>query len=330
MSSATQAMNAADSPRHSPAEGASLFQSISACPMCGAEGARVIRRETNRFIAHDESERKFFAPYTVTVALRQCSECSFAYLDQLPARAEFYERLYRLNRYDYEYEFNHHGKRSIYAELKKQILRHGARGSLLDIGCWCGTLLEAMSDSFQVIGCELSEPAAQFARSRGFDVRIAPFQEAGFAPASFDVITIVDVLEHLTEPRAVLEKIRDLLKPGGILYIKVPNVAGQIRKQDLLQRLRLSREGVCSNFVHINHFGHHSLSRGLSQLGFEVLECGFTKAEVWDLSVRRPWAEQSRKRVVNLVRNLGTSATSLVSRLTPINIGLNIYVIARK
>jgi SAM-dependent methyltransferase len=307
-----------------------IFRTIGSCPMCGSDDTATIRCETNSFAAADDREGDFFAPYEVTVALRRCRECTFAYVDRLPVSSEFYDRLYSKGRYDYEREFNYHGKREIYRELKKKLTGRKSSGRLLDIGAWCGTLVAEMADTYEVVGCELSEPAAAYARSRGLDVRCSSFQTAGLAPESFDIVTIVDVLEHLPEPTLVLEKIRDLLKPGGILYIKVPNVIAQIGKQDLLQRLRVSGEGICTNFVHINHFGHRSLALGLARLGFEVLEQGYTRSEVWDLRPVGSFSEKSKKWTANQVRKLATGASNLVGRVTPFDIGFNIDVIARK
>jgi len=48
--------------------------------------------------------------------------------------------------------------------------------------------------------------------------------DAPFEPASFDVITSFDVLEHLYQPTRVIEKVHSWLKPGGVYYVAVPNV----------------------------------------------------------------------------------------------------------
>ena len=56
------------------------------------------------------------------------------------------------------------------------------------------------------------------------EVFVGNILEASFPPEGFDVITCFDVFEHLYEPRRVVAKIREWLKPGGIFYVLVPNI----------------------------------------------------------------------------------------------------------
>jgi SAM-dependent methyltransferase len=58
----------------------------------------------------------------------------------------------------------------------------------------------------------------------GAKVFVGDILEAPFPPESFDVITCFDVLEHLYEPRKVMAKVTEWLKPGGIFYVFVPNI----------------------------------------------------------------------------------------------------------
>jgi SAM-dependent methyltransferase len=308
-----------------------LYIPINSCPICGSKDSKVIRTETNDFYGKNEIEKIFFIPYEKdSVFMQLCQSCDFAYIDRLPKEAIFYEKLYGQINYDYAYEFKYHGKKQIHQDIKCQLKKYCPSGSLLDIGTWCGTLLESLADTYSVIGCELSHTAANYGRSVGLDIRIGSFEAVGFSPESFDVITIIDVLEHLPNPNDVLKKIHHLLKDGGILYIKVPNGKAQIKKQTLLQFLKLSHQGVGINFVHINHFSHQSLQQALESLGFEMMEKGYTKAEIWDLSYPQPINQKFKKWTNNLLRNWGTSIASFISYISPIDMGLNIYVIAKK
>ena len=96
------------------------------------------------------------------------------------------------------------------------------RGRLLDVGCATGFFLdEARRAGWDVAGCEVSGYAAAHARNGlGLDVQCAPLLETSYPPASFDVITFFNVLEHIPEPRAVAERVHALLKPGGLLVIE--------------------------------------------------------------------------------------------------------------
>jgi len=308
-----------------------LYIPITACPLCDSQESEIIRTETNKFYSHNEEEKQFLAQYAKDpINLMRCQNCHFCYVDKLPKDAIFFQTIYSFVKYDYEYEYKYHGKKEIYHDIKRQLSRYRSSGSLLDVGTWCGTLLGFMSDTYSTVGCEISEPAANYGRSIGLDIQINSFDSANFNPESFDVITIIDVLEHLPQPRNVLNKIHTLLKPGGVLYIKVPNIQAQINKQNLLQNLNLSTEGVCQNYVHINHFNHQSLKTSLISLGFEVVEMGYTKPEIWDLNFPEPTNVKIKKWTNNQVRKIVTTMLNSISYLSNFDLGFNIYVIARK
>ncbi len=308
-----------------------LYNYITACPLCGAERCEVIRSEKSTFNSHNEEEKKFFSMYEKDpIYLRQCQSCDFIYTDKLPKDSIFFEKLYSRIKCDYDYEFNYHGKKDIYQDIKQQLQEYCQQGSLLDIGTWCGTLLASMSETYSAVGCEISKEAADYGRSKGLDIRIGSFDQVQFSPESFDIITIIDVLEHLPKPKDVISKILGLLKPGGIVYIKVPNGSAQINKQNLLQSLKLSSVGVANCYVHINHFGHKSLKNVLESVGFEVVELGYTKAEIWDLSHPYTMNVKIKKWIDNQIRKLTTQSASLMSYIVPFDLGLNIYVVAKK
>ena len=71
----------------------------------------------------------------------------------------------------------------------------------------------------------MSEDCAKTAEARsGARVFVGNILDAPFPPESFDVITWFDVLEYLYEPRRVMARVSEWLKPGGIFYVLVPNV----------------------------------------------------------------------------------------------------------
>ena len=97
-------------------------------------------------------------------------------------------------------------------------------GKVLDIGCGRGTLLSALArQGFESHGFELTANAAL-----GLDPRIelrtgSDLREAAYPAQWFDAVVLWHVLEHLSDPRAVIQEIHRVLRPGGLLVVAVPN-----------------------------------------------------------------------------------------------------------
>jgi SAM-dependent methyltransferase len=109
---------------------------------------------------------------------------------------------------------------------KVAISQHKQSGSLLDLGCSSGSFFEFIKGApWKLYGIEMSADCAKIAEEKsGAEVFVGDIVKAPFPPESFDVITCFDVLEHLYEPRQVMAKVMEWLKPGGIFYVLIPNV----------------------------------------------------------------------------------------------------------
>ena len=111
--------------------------------------------------------------------------------------------------------------------LKYLNKRKDGKGTLLDIGCAAGFLLdEARKDGWDVYGVELSEWAVKHAREKmGLkNVCQGTLTEAQFPANFFDVVVMTDVIEHLIDPKTTLDGIRLLLKPNGMMCCNTPDV----------------------------------------------------------------------------------------------------------
>jgi 2-polyprenyl-3-methyl-5-hydroxy-6-metoxy-1,4-benzoquinol methylase len=98
------------------------------------------------------------------------------------------------------------------------------QGTLLDIGCGNGTFLElARGCGWRVVGVEPDALAVQQAKARGLDVLHGSLDQLDGHQEVFDQITLSHVIEHLHDPRQVLTRCLELLKPGGRLWIETPN-----------------------------------------------------------------------------------------------------------
>jgi SAM-dependent methyltransferase len=98
-------------------------------------------------------------------------------------------------------------------------------GKLLDVGCATGQFLNHMRGAgWDVIGVEFSEYAARYGRETyNIDIKHGTLETAGFTDNEFDVVTLWDVLEHVPNPKATLQEVVRILKPGGLLAASTPN-----------------------------------------------------------------------------------------------------------
>jgi SAM-dependent methyltransferase len=95
---------------------------------------------------------------------------------------------------------------------------------MLDVGCSSGSLLRVASGmGLQVAGAEPALAAAQAAKDAGFDVFAGYLQDARYPDASFDVITLFEIVEHLSDPTALVKECCRILRPGGVLAVNTPN-----------------------------------------------------------------------------------------------------------
>lgn len=100
----------------------------------------------------------------------------------------------------------------------------GPQTRLLDLGCGNGDyLLRAREMGIRVEGCDPDPKAVAFCRSRGLDVYIGDVFDPRLRENSYDVITLNHVIEHVAAPKAMLVRIYALLKPGGIVWMALPN-----------------------------------------------------------------------------------------------------------
>ena len=115
------------------------------------------------------------------------------------------------------------GPRYVYSCMNRYLPYHRDR-TLLDVGCAHGFMLEAASQlGYVSSGLEIS-PAGDIARERGFHVVGSNLEDRPFPPESFDVVTMIDVIEHLTDPLEALRCVYAMLKPEGIVFLVTPDI----------------------------------------------------------------------------------------------------------
>ena len=133
-----------------------------------------------------------------------------------------------------------------YRAVWRLINRPSERLKLLDVGCSTGSFLIAARESFDVEGVELNDATASVARAQGFKVMTGRIQDMP-GEEVFSVITMLQVLEHIVKPEIQLREAFRLLKPGGYVYVNLPNIDSS------------SFQYLGHRHMHVSGFGHVSL-----------------------------------------------------------------------
>ena len=211
----------------------------------------------------------------------KCKNCNLVYVNprlKFSQLEEIYNKTYFRNlpfknpKYKlYGYETYLLEKKEIVDTFKKRlnvIEKYKKPGKLLDIGCAFGFFLELASKRMWTVrGIELSKAAADYTKKNKQQVFNGTLENANYKKESFDVITMFDVIEHVPDPKKTIMKIRDLLKPKGIIAVTTPNI-------DSLPARILGRrwEEVKRVREHIYFFSDKTFKKLLESTGFKVLK----------------------------------------------------------
>ncbi len=265
----------------------------------------------------DERLRFVEAPFRVV----ECARCGLVYVNpRLPP-----ERLHAMYQHDYwtsdrasEFGYSAYlAEAPLYLRTYRLRSRHVRRhcpapGRVLDVGCAAGFFLAVMKEQgWRTTGVELSEPMVEHARSRLDlpDVRVGDLLGVDLPPASFDLITMWDVIEHLEDPPAHLSAARRLLAPGGRLLLETQNV------DSAFARLLGRRWQHYKHEEHLYHFDPRSLRRLLETTGWEPI----------DRTARYSGKYVSIDFMVERLRRLHPVLSTLASPLRAVG-GLSLYV----
>lgn len=140
--------------------------------------------------------------------------------------------------------------------------------SLLDVGAYIGVFVEvAQANGWQACGVEPSAWAAAEAQRRGLNVIQGTQDAADLQGSQFDVVTMWDVIEHVSEPLTEVQKAHQLLQPGGWLVVHTMDVHSPIA------RLMGSRWPWLMD-MHLHYFSQQSMAYMLEKAGFEVVWSG--------------------------------------------------------
>lgn len=142
------------------------------------------------------------------------------------------------------------------------------RSRLLEVGIRDASFGLAAKDEYEYVGIDRSPGAARHARARGLEVYCATLSNFVNAGPSFDAIALFHVFENMPDPHDAMSRLKDLIKPGGMLFLSTFDTEG-------LLYLLTSRTRYAQNFhTHLILYSRSALIELLEHSGFEILSVG--------------------------------------------------------
>jgi SAM-dependent methyltransferase len=304
----------------------SLFETVL-CPLCGHDAFDIVKTSKYGSAITAEDLRKAYSASSSHQLLDQvvrCRSCSLHYVNPRP-QSELIIESYSAAE-DPAFVAQNKGRILSFEKVLRKALalegrRDGEGQRFLDIGCAGGaSLVAAKACGFDPVGVEPSRWMADFGRrTYGVDIRDGILKPGLFPEQSFDVITLLDVLEHIPEPKGLLDLICRLLRANGSFVVSYPDF------RSVMARLLGDRWPFWLS-VHLLYYDRTTVARQLAACGFRIerylpywpaLEFGYI------LERATPYIPLL-KPVHGIVRALGLSQVSVVY-----NMGQTI-VIAKK
>ncbi len=219
----------------------------------------------------------------------RCRACGHLYLNPRPAPGDL-PAIYPADYYAYSDAGNPLARwlRRLREARKVRIFRDAIGDGprrILDLGCGNGRLLAMLrehgSAGWDLEGIDFSEDAVRHCREKGFRAQATRIEDFDAAAGSFDAVIMIQLIEHLEDPRGIFERVHALLRPGGVFILETPNVGG------LDYRWFRGRWWGMYHFPrHWNLFSTAALRRLLSDAGFTALRADYLiSTSSWILSL---------------------------------------------
>lgn len=212
----------------------------------------------------------------------KCKNCNLIYVNPRLNQKELkkiYAGNYFTNPHFYEDGLGHYGYDKYFFDKdniqenftgrSENISNFVKTGNLLDIGCAAGFFLDlARSRGWKTEGIEFSKEAVEFAKNKlKLNVKRSDISKIQLRKNYYNLITMFDVIEHISDPKAVLKKINKALKLGGLLVITTPDVGSVLarfmgKNWPEFKRVR----------EHIYFFSEDTLTNMLNKVGFKVIK----------------------------------------------------------
>jgi SAM-dependent methyltransferase len=287
------------------------FESVTACNICASEKLRSLDPPAHLVL---------------------CEDCGYVFVSPRPDFQELQNYYSKASKYD-GWLSELEARDLLWKRRLKKIKGIKRSGNLLDVGTGIGQFLHHARKEFtDVEGLEISSSAIQIAREKyRLDIRRGTIENLDF-DKKYDHITLFHVLEHVHDPKSVLEKCRSLLTDDGLLVIAAPNdlKSWELKIRTLMRRRRgelgssfgkygipaLALDGTVDE-IHLSQFTAGSLCSALTRLGFRIVDRSLD-----------PYFATTGKKL--FIQQAYLAFHSLLNRLFGVNFYNTIWIVASK
>ena len=229
------------------------------CWICGFPQLLLVSPSTITSSVTNTLFRVTDASYGQTFRLYRCSNCRFLQCTDFGDPLRHY-----ITMQDDSYLATSVARSSQMKFLLNAIAKHKKAGTLLDVGAGSGLLVaEAIKRGYKAEGVEPSTHLQGEANSRGIPIRLGTLNEY-HTDRTYDIITCIDVVEHVTYPVALLSQIRALLSPHGIGVIVTPDVNSVAART-------MGRKWWHYRPAHIGYFDRATITLALAKAGLRPI-----------------------------------------------------------
>jgi SAM-dependent methyltransferase len=196
----------------------------------------------------------------------RCLSDGMMWLDPQPT-PEFYDRLYaeHYHRTGQDDPLLEQATLDVHTDVEKlrqaarlrldEIQEFAAPGHFLEVGFGSGyTLMEAKARGWDVLGLEVAQSCVDDMGARGIPAVRASLTEYDGPCEAFDVVAMYSVIEHVHDPAAYLRQAFQLLKPGGILVLRLPDTPDEGPPASLIAHLYHFNQATIAEFLRRHHF----------------------------------------------------------------------------
>lgn len=231
------------------------------CNLCGGSNFKLFLKTSG-----GEKGTAFFPSSDVIGddTIVKCANCGLVFVNPLPNETKLLDEYSNFE--DERFASQAKGREITFEKNLKDIEKYKKKGKLLDIGTANGSFLYmAKKKGWEVEGVELNKYLIKWAKENyNLNIKQGTIFQNKFSE-KFDVITLWDVLEHVSDPTKTLEKCNDLLKDNGIFVVNYPDYNTSISSA-------LGKKWPFYLSVHLYYFNKKTIEKLLNKCGFKVLK----------------------------------------------------------